>query len=166
MSNKKENILKSLGEYLDKIFITPEVEMAVGDPSTAEKPAEAKPADKPADAPVAPEFKVGDPLPDGQYEIMDQIIVLKGGMIESITPKEAIQPEEEMTVKAAELEKEVAAINEKMAAQKRDFETELKKLADANKASGIIQAPVDTHSEPKVYTAKEIILRNIENRNK
>jgi len=176
---KKENILKKIGDYLDTVFteeLKP-VEMAI--------PPEEKPADKPADKPVdkpeekpVPELKVGDPLPDGEYEVGDQKVVLKGGIIESVEPK-GPAPEVPMasnggtiikttTVKEetkmssedikVELSKEFEA---KLEAIKADFETQLKKLSEAKQTSGIIQAPVEVKTEPKVYSAKEIIMRNI-----
>jgi len=160
---KKENILKKIGDYLDTVFSAEEIQEVIPEVVAAEAPVEELP---PTETP-APELKVGDPLPDGEYEIMDQIVILKDGKIESIVPKEKPveeAPEEEMAkAKSTEdLEKEIAAIESKLSAQKEAFELELSKLSEANKASGIIQAPVEQHTEPRVYTAKERILRTIE----
>jgi len=163
MSNKKENILKRLGEYLDTIFTSPEVpivEAAIGDPIPPIPPEEAP-------IPAPKELKVGDPLPDGEYEIMDQVIVLKDGKIESVTPKEPMpeESEEEMAKKKkAKCDADEALKTEfedKLSAQKAEFELKLSELSKASKTSGIIQAPVEK-VEPKIYTAKEIIMRDAE----
>jgi hypothetical protein len=173
MSTKKENILKRLGDYLDTMFTeTPVVEAPVVEAAAGDPPVETPPVEEPMPAPK--ELKVGDPLPDGEYEVMDQIVVLKGGVIESVTPKEMpeAETEEEMAKKKkAKCDEEEAVkaklssdFESKLAAQKAEFELKLKELSEAKQASGIIQAPVEK-VEQRAYTAKEIILRNIENRN-
>ena len=178
MSTKKENILKRLGDYLDTIFtaeepiVAPIVDLAVGDPSTADP-------ELPVENALPGELIVGESLPDGEYEIMDQIVILKGGVIESVSPKAEMPVEQEAAtsggtfIKTTTIKEETKLsadlkleFETKLAEQKAEFELKLKTLSDAQKASGIIQAPVDKTEPPRSYSAKEQILRNIENRNK
>lgn len=175
MSNKKENILKRLGEYLDTIFTiegpllpaieAPIVEAAAGDPPVVIVPE------------VSETPKIEE-LPDGEYTIK-----VKGGVIESCEPMEAPveETEEELAKKkkakcdeeelakealktqlSSDLTKDLTKEFEtKLAAQKAEFELKLKELTDAKSASGIVQAPVEK-LEPKIYSAKEIIMKNAE----
>ena len=184
MANKA-NILKRIGDFIDTEFKTSETPVELAAPPVVPAPAPGKDktpaAPTPADKPVNElPFKVGEALPDGEYEIDGNVVKLVKGIIEAITPANPnAAPEVPMasnggtiikttTVKEetkmssedikVELSKEFEA---KLEAIKADFETQLKKLSEAKQTSGIIQAPVEVKTEPKVYSAKEIIMRNI-----
>jgi len=161
---KKENILKRLGDFLDTLFKedTPEIV------ETPEVKAEIEET-----PPVKAQLEVGQPLPDGEYEIEGQLVSIKGGIIDAIKPKEEVVPPEEMKEETPETPEthmssdDIKAVlqkefNDKLEAQKTEFELKLKELTEASKVSGLIQAPVEKHEEPKNYTAKDIIIRNIE----
>lgn len=130
-------------------------------------------------------LEVGKALPDGEYEIEDQIVVLKDGLVAEIKPKEEEKPAEETVVEEemkeekpteklsaqepevkinledernkirVEFEKEY---NEKLEDIKKEFNTKLEKLAESVKTTGIVQAPVET--KPEVLSDAEWVIKN------
>lgn len=162
MSTKKENILKRIGDFLDTAFTetentTPIVEAAAAPPAE-DAPVETPPAEEPKP------IETKD-LEDGVY-----IVKIVGGVIETaeLKPEEAPEPIEEKTdeVKmSAEIkEKLTVEFETKLAAQKAEFELKLSELSKAQKASGIVQAPIET--APKIMTSKDYILYELEEKRK
>lgn len=123
-----------------------------------EKPADASIGEAPA-TPEMSEFKVGEPWPDGQFEVMGQVITVKDGKIETIeptkAPEEELPSEEEMAKKKKceeeAKEAEIKAEAEKFAAQYAAHEAKMKefielKLSEMSKnltIKPIIQAPIE-----------------------
>lgn len=172
---KKKDLLEKINNFVNTIL--PETEVKPEEVKTEMKeeviPEEVKPEEK------APEsvLEVGKPLLDGEYVDKDgNKIVLKSGLVETITPKEEKAPEEvkeekvEMSAQEKpedikvslklEIEKEYT---QKLEDIKKEFNLKLDKIAESVKGSGIIQAPItETKKEFVPMTAKDIILDRID----
>lgn len=168
MNFEKDNILKKLGDYLDTLFKKPDETPEVQNAEESKEDLACKPKNKKKFA--VEDFPVGQPLPDGEYELDGCIVVLKGGLVESCTPIEEELPEEkpvEQPAQAAEVKQnsDVEAklqkeFDEKLKAQKEAFDIELQKLINSNK-SGIVQGPIVVEEPSKIYSAKEIAIKNV-----
>lgn len=166
--NKKEEMFKKISDFLDGIFKADPVETNTESTNNLSTETElAKPEETPVEDVPSEEtpntLKIGDVLPDGEYEIMDQIVTLKDGKIEAITPKVMESQETKMSVEEVKLNLQ-KELDEKLKLQKEAFDKELDKLSKTVIASGIIQAPIEEKIEPRELTAKEIIMRNAENK--
>jgi hypothetical protein len=166
----KLNILKRIGDFLDNIKDENENAPVAETEQTVEQTEEPKTEDV-----KAQDLLVGGFLPDGEYEIEGQIVVLKDGIIESVTPKveeEPVEPapEPEMSAETqlsaedikTQLQKEFSEHFEK---QKKDFEAILSKLTEV-KSSGLVQAPVETEKRVELKTAADIIMFNADQKRK
>lgn len=98
---------------------------------------------------------IGQPLIDGEYIDKDgNVIVVKGGNVESITPKETPAPTEE-EMKASEIKASEFTEN-----AVKEITLKLEEMSKKIEESGIKQIPTEAESKP--LTRKEQIISQLE----